>query len=307
MPMKFLKDPLTHFLALGLGLFLLYAAVNPGGGTGDDPKRITVDRDALLTFLQYRTKTFQPKLAAGRLDAMSSEKLKQLIDDYVREEALHREAVTLGLGQNDYIIKRRMIQKIDFITQGFAESVIKVSDDDLKAYYDVNKGRYREQAFITFTHVFFDAEKRDRDAAKELAIAKLAKFRSSVVPFTDAPKHGDRFPYGVNYVERTRDHVESHFGKQMTKALFDLEPDDDRWMGPFLSPYGAHLVMVAGKKDALTPPLKEVRGRVQADLTSERRKEQSEKAIKAIIDTYRVEIDLKGKDGNALADLHKRE
>lgn len=303
MLLKFLKDPLAHFLALGLGLFLLYAVVNPGGGTGDDPKRIVVNHDALLTFLQYRTKTFQPKLATARLDAMSGEQLKRLIDDYVREEALHREALALGLGRNDYIIKRRMIQKIDFITQGFAEAVIKLSDDDLKVYYDANKNRYREQAFITFTHVFFGAEKRDRDAAKELADAKLAKFRSSAVPFTDAPKHGDRFPYGVNYVERTRDHVESHFGKPMTKALFDLEPDDGRWKGPFLSPYGAHLVMVAGKKDARTPPLNEVRGRVEADLTSERRKEQSEKAIKAIVDTYRVEIDLKGKDGKDLAGL----
>ena len=67
--------------------------LNPGGGGGDDPKRITVDRDALLTFVQYRTKTFQPKLAAARLDAMKGEQLKRLIDDYVCEEALHREAV----------------------------------------------------------------------------------------------------------------------------------------------------------------------------------------------------------------------
>jgi parvulin-like peptidyl-prolyl isomerase len=301
--LKFLKDPLAHFLALGLGLFLLYAVLNPGVGAGDDPKRITVDRDALLTFVQYRTKTFQPKLAAARLDAMSGEQLKRLIDDYVREEALHREARALGLGRNDYIIKRRMIQKIDFITQGFAEAVVKLSDDDIKAYYDANRERYREQAFITFTHVFFDAEKRDRDAAKELADAKLAELRSGGAPFTDAPKHGERFPYGVNYVERTRDHVESHFGKQMTKALFELKPEDSVWRGPFLSPYGAHLVMVAGKKDARTPPFDEVRNRIEADLTGERRKELSEKAIKAIVDTYRVDVDLKNKNGKDLTGL----
>lgn len=298
---KFLKDPLTHFLALGLGLFLLYGVLNPGGGGGDDPKRITVDRDALLTFVQYRTKTFQPKLAAARLDAMKGEQLKRLIDDYVREEALHREARALGLGRNDYIIKRRMIQKIDFITQGFAEAVVKLSDDDIKAYYDANRERYREQAFITFTHVFLGAEKRGPREAKTLAEAKLAELRSGAVLFSDAPKHGERFPYGVNYVERTRDHVESHFGKPMSRALFALEPDDSAWHGPFESPYGAHLVMVAGKKDARIPPLKEVRSRVEADLTRERRKEQSEKAIKAIVDTYTVNIDLKSTDGKGLA------
>ena len=178
MLLKFLKDPLAHFLALGLGLFLLYAAVNPDGYRADDPKRIVVDRDGLLTFVQYRTKTFQPKLASARLDAMSGEKLKRLIDDYVREEALHREAKALGLGQNDYIIKRRMIQKIDFITQGFADAVIKVSEDELKAWYEANKERYREPAFITFTHVFFNAESRTPAEAKALAEAKLPKLVS---------------------------------------------------------------------------------------------------------------------------------
>lgn len=307
MLLKFLKDPLAHFLALGLGLFLLYAAINPGGGADDDPKRIVVDRDALLTFVQYRTKTFQPKIAAARLDAMSGDKLKRLIDDYVREEALHREAKALGLGENDYVIKRRMIQKIDFITQGFAEAVIKVSEDDLKAYYEANKERYREQAFITFTHVFFKKGQRGPDEAKALAGAKLAELRDGAAPFSDAPKHGERFPYGVNYVERTRDHVESHFGKPMTRALFELEPDDGAWRGPLLSSYGAHLVMVVKKQGARLPALKEVRDRVEADLTSERKKEQSEKAIKAIVDSYSVDIELKDKKGKGLAGLSKQE
>jgi parvulin-like peptidyl-prolyl isomerase len=304
--LKFLKDPLAHFLALGLGLFLLYAALNPGGGTLDDPKTIAVDRDALLTFVQYRTKTFQPKLAAARLDAMPKEKLKRLIDDYVREEALHREALALGLGRNDYVIKRRMIQKIDFITQGFAEAVIKLSENDIKAHYEANKERYREQAYITFTHVFFDTERHKPDEAAALAKAKLAELKAGPAPFSDAPKHGARFPYGVNYVERTRDQVESYFGKPMTRALFELEPDDSAWRGPFLSPYGAHLVMVVGKKEARIPPLEEMRERVEADLTSERRKEQSEKAIKAIVDSYRIEIDLKGKDAGDVSGPGKR-
>ncbi len=306
MLLKFLKDPLVHFLALGLGLFLLYAAVNPDGGRTDDPKRIVVDRDGLLTFVQYRTKTFQPKLAAARLDAMSDEKLKRLIGDYVREEALHREAKALGLGRNDYVIKRRMIQKVDFITQGFADAVINISEDDLRAYYDANKERYREQAFITFTHVFFDAERRTAAEAKALAEAKLAELRSGPVVFSDAPRHGERFPYGVNYVERTHDHVESHFGREMTGALFALQPDDAAWKGPFRSPYGVHLVMIVGKTEARLPPLEEVRDRIKADLTSRRRKEQSEKAIKAIIDTYTVELDLKDGDGKAVAGLEEQ-
>jgi hypothetical protein len=304
--LKFLKDPLVHFLALGLGLFVLYAAINPDSGGTDDPKRIVVNREALLTFVQYRTKTFQPKLAAARLDAMSDKQLKHLIDAYVREEALHREAKGLGLGRDDYVIKRRMIQKIDFITQGFAEAAIKVSDADVKAYFEANKTRYREQAFITFTHVFFGTKRRSAAEAQVLSEATLAVLKADAAVFSDAPKHGERFPYGVNYVERTKEHVESHFGHEMAGALFGLEPDDSVWRGPFRSSYGAHLVMVVKKRDARYPALKEIRARVEADFKSERKKEQSDKAIKAIVDTYTVAIDLKDKKRGDLADIDKK-
>jgi hypothetical protein len=304
--LKFLKDPLAHFLGLGFGLFLLFTAFNPDSGATDDPKRIVVDRAALLTFIQYRTKTFQPKLAATRLDAMSGEPLKRLIDGYAREEALYREAKALGLGQNDYVIKRRMIQKVDFITQGFAEALVKVSEPDLKAYYKANKERYRVQAFITFTHVFFDSERRKLSQAKALAEAKLTELRDGAVPFHAAPKHGERFPFGLNYVERTKEHVESHFGREMTKALFALEPADGVWRGPFLSSYGAHLVMVTKKMDARVPALGDVRGRVEADLKRERKKVQSDKAIKAIVDGYTVKINLKAKDGKVLIPSDQR-
>jgi hypothetical protein len=304
--LKFLKDPLSHFMALGLGLFLLFSAVNPGSQTEDHTKRIVVDRDALLTFVQYRTKTFQPKLAAAHLDAMSRKKLKQLIDDYVREEALHREANSLGLGQDDYVIKRRMIQKIDFISRGFAEASAKVSDDALAAYYAANRERYRTPAIITFTHIFFDAKRRELSKASALAGAKLAELRDGSVPFSDAPKHGERFPYGVNYVERARDHVKSHFGEEMTQVLFGLEPRDGVWRGPFPSPHGIHLVMVVNTKGAGYRPLAEVRGRVEADMKSERTKHQSEKAIEAIIASYTVKIELKDEKGRDLAGLPAR-
>ena len=139
-----------------------------------------------------------------------------------------------------------------------------------------------------------------------MAEEELATLQSIAALFSDAPKHGERFPYGVNYVERTRDHVKSHFGEDMASALFSLDPADDVWRGPFLSPHGTHLVMVIKRKDARHPPLDEVRDRVEADLNSERKKQQSEKAIQAIVDTYKIEVDLRDSDGNDAADLGQR-
>ncbi|MGI9512368.1 MAG: peptidyl-prolyl cis-trans isomerase [Anderseniella sp.] len=305
MLVKIVRDPLAHFFALGLCLFLLYTTLNPVGQAGDDPKRIVVDHETLLTFLQYRTKTFKRDLAEARLKAMPNKQLKKLIDDYVREEALHREAKALGLGAEDYIIKRRMIQKVEFITQGFAGSVVKVGDEDIKAYYAANKEHYREPGNITFTHVFFDAEGRKPSEARTLASEKLELLRTAGATFSDAPGHGDRFPYGVNFVERTIDHVASHFGKEMAETLFKLEPTEGVWQGPFESSYGAHLVMVVKRVDDRTPQLGTIKSRVEADLVRTRRKEQADRAVQAIVDGYEVKLEIVGRAGEKLVQLKK--
>ena len=186
---KILRDPLVYFLLAGFGLFLLFDIV-ASDDAAYDSRVINVDRDALLTFVQYRLRAFEPRAAAARLDAMPEDELDRLIADYVREEALHREAKALGMDKNDYVIKRRMIQSIEFITDGFVTAAVDVSDEDVSAYYEANREDYYISPFVTFTHVFFDGERHNRDEAFGLAKAKLAELNEQQVPFSDAPRHG---------------------------------------------------------------------------------------------------------------------
>lgn len=121
------KEPLLHFLMLAIGLFFLHSAVSHNDDN-DDLKRIVVNQDALLSFIQYRTKSFEPVTAQKQLESLSDEALERLVADYVREEALYREARSLGLDRDDYVIKRRQIQKINYIARGFAESTGEVTE-----------------------------------------------------------------------------------------------------------------------------------------------------------------------------------
>jgi parvulin-like peptidyl-prolyl isomerase len=285
---KILRDPLVHFLAIGLGLFVLFDLVASDEATYDS-KVINVDRDALLTFVQYRSRAFQPQAAAARLDAMSDEELESLISDYVREEALHREAKALGVDKNDYIIKRRMIQSIEFITDGFVTAAVNVSDDDIAARYEANRDDYYISPFVTFTHVFFDGERRGRDETLALATAKLKELNGQHVAFSDAPRHGDRFPYFVNYVERDPQFVVSHFGPAMAQAIFALEPAQATWHGPFESEYGMHLVQLTRKVEGRYPELAEIEASVRDDTEREAIAALKDKAIQAIVDTYEVQ------------------
>ncbi len=284
---KLLKDPLVHFLALGVALFVLFELV-ASDEAAFDSRVIEVDREALLIFAQYRSRAFQPEVAAERLDTMPEAELEALINDYVREEALHREAQALGVDKNDYIIKRRMIQSIEFITDGFVTANVEVSDEQVAEYFEANRDYYYIAPFVTFAHVFFDAERHGTTESLALAEAKLAELNADGVRFSDAPRHGDRFPFFLNYVERDPQFVVSHFGLPMAEGIFSLEPDDSRWQGPFESEYGAHVVMLARKAEGRYPDLAEVEAAVRDDAQREEIAAQKDKAIQAIVDTYEI-------------------
>jgi len=167
----------VHFLAIGMGLFILFGLVAPANDILDS-KTIVVNRNTLLTFVQYRSKAFNPEVAAARLDALSAAELDLLIADFVREEALHREALALGMDANDYVIKQRLIQSLQFITSGFVNAAIDVSDEDVAEYYEANKDDYFVDPYITFTHVYFSTDRHGAEQARALAETKLAQLNS---------------------------------------------------------------------------------------------------------------------------------
>ncbi len=294
---KLLREPLVHFLAIGVGLFVLFDLVAPADDNLDS-KTIVVDRDALLTFVQFRSKAFNPDVAAARLDSLDDAELQRLIDDYIREEALHREALALGMDQNDYVIKQRLIQSLQFITNGFVSAAVDVSDEEIAAYYEANKDDYYVDPYVTFTHVYFSNDRHGREQARQLAETKLDELNGNNVPFAESMRHGERFLYNVNYVERTEDFVASHFGRAMAADVFALEPDEARWHGPLESAYGHHLVMLTKRTEGIYPPLEEIADAVRDDALRIKLEEQNERAVEAIVDTYDVRMgDVRGMGG----------
>ncbi len=291
--MRFLKDPLLHFLVGGVVLFAVFELSVSDKSSAYGDRSVVVDRPALLKFLQYRMKAFEPSIAAQRLDAMPDAERKQLIDDYIYEEVLYREAIDMGMDGEDYIIRRRLVQKVEFITQGVVEASSTLDDAAIAAYYEANKEDYRVDASITFTHVFFDASKRGFEQAEKMAKEALAELQASGAAFADAPKYGERFLYHLNYVERTREFVASHFAEPMTAAIFGVELGNS-WHGPYRSAYGAHLVMVTERRDERTAALADIRERVVEDAASEDSKAKLDEEIAKIIGSYEVRIELEG-------------
>lgn len=278
---RLLRDPLSHFLLAGAVLFALYGAFN-GGPLGRDSQTIHVTDEALALWLQYRNKAFSPDQASAHLAAMEADKKEHLIADYVREESLYRHALTLGLDGNDAIIRQRLIQKMDYIALGMSEGGAAgqkaPSADEIRAYYQANQERYRQEGWATLTHIYFAGDNGENRA-------KAARY--ALTTGIDEPK-GDRYLYRRNYVEASTALVKDHLGTAIATKAFNTATPLNEWLGPLRSPHGWHLVQVKKRQPATLPPLEEVAAQVMHDAARAKETDLRERAIEAILSQYKI-------------------
>jgi PPIC-type PPIASE domain len=284
---RLLTEPLLHFLAAGALIYMGFGLW--GRHDGGDAHRIVVDRLALLQYLQYQAKAFEPATFAQQFDAMSPAERQQLIDSYVREEVLYREAKALGLERGDYVMRLRLVQKMQFLLESSSDET--PTDAELAQYLQQNAALYTVAPSWTFTHVFVDPTVRGKTRAERDARRILGELNRTHAGFNDAPRYTDRFAFMQNYVERTPDYIASQFGAQFMQALEQLPVGTGVWQGPLRSDQGWHLVLLTAHAPGRLPTVDEIRDRLVDDLKRDRAAARQEQAVQALIHQYRVELD----------------
>ncbi len=277
-------------MALGVVLYALVDIFSPNEDALNS-NIIKINQESMVRFLQFQNKAFNDDKALSKWQSMSSLEKGNLTEDYIREEVMYREALTLGLDVDDQIIRRRLIQKIEFINMGFQSDMAKINETELQEYFEQNINDYQIDAAITFTHVFFERDKSNQ-TGQFLASKALFKLNGQQVPFEHAAQFGQRFFYHRNYVDRTPVFVASHFGADFSTQAFSVLPDG-QWHGPIKSKYGYHLVMVTKNQSARLPVLTEVAGQVLESLQRIKQNNIKKEALKALIAKYKINNQLK--------------
>ena len=288
---RILRDPLFHFLAAGGLLFVAYYIIKGPVTTVVDDNTIVVDRSRLLAFMQYESKTFKPKFFDARFNSMSDSRKQELINQYVPEEALYREARVMGLEEGDYVIRRRLVQKMLYLIDDTATEAFSPTEKQLRAYYHKHRKRYTIAPSLTFTHVFIDKEiKRPEDALKAADRLK-SELQARGAGFNDAPAWGDRFPYLQNYVERDPEFIRHEFGSEFATAVMKLEPSEHTWYGPIKSQFGYHLVLLTRHEPAYLPKLPAIHEEVKNDLLRDTVAAYRDRAVADLVSRYKVKLD----------------
>lgn len=244
---KALREPLLHFVVAGFVLFIAGAAHR----RETDPFRIVVtpEREAQLVnryALQFGAPPDAPTRAA-------------LVDREIEEEMLFRQGVALGLDRNDELVRRRIVQKMQFLLEDLSPPA-EPADAELRAYYSVHADRYATPARVTFSHVYFSSERGD-EPARARALQTLSELGAGR---KHAEELGDPFPDLSHFAAYDAKQVHRLFGQtEMADAAFSAPAG--RWVGPYKSVYGWHLLYVDDRQDGGRQIFTAVRDKVRTD------------------------------------------
>ena len=218
-----------------------------------------------------------------------------LIQQYIKETVLYREALTMGLNKHDQVIRRRLAQKLEFLAKDLV-ALTPPGEEELQTYFDTHQARYQQATRYTFTQVFIDPDKRgdttldDAEEIKATLIAQGAKI------LEDAGTLGDEFMLQNYYPEKDMLDIQKQFGNGFTESLIKLS--SGQWHGPVLSGYGAHLVYVSSIFEPPATVFAEVRERVTQDWTADRSEELNNQFYASLKEQYTIVIEEPDRDVN---------
>jgi hypothetical protein len=244
------REPLVQFLAIGALLFLVFE----WRGAGPASRRIVITPGQVDALASGFARTWQRP--------PTEQEIKGLIDEHVREEIATREAMAQGLDRDDTVIRRRLRQKLEFLTEDSAETV-PPTEAELRAWLEAHPGQYWQEPEIAF----------------EQAIEGAAGLRM-LPPVVDRSTRGD---------------VARVFGEDFAASILTVEPG--RWAGPIKSAYGEHRVLVRERHDGRMPSLDEVRPQVERDFVADRRRRQLEASYEQLLERYQIVIERRPEGG----------
>jgi peptidyl-prolyl cis-trans isomerase C len=278
--LRFLKEPLFHFILAGAAIYLLFGWFGP-----KESEEAVAENTIVIT--------------AGELDWLADTWLKKwnrppteqemlgMVQQQLRETVLYREAISMGLDKDDVIIRRRLAQKLEFLAQDLIQPELP-TDEELQAYFETNLNTYRASDLITFTHVFLDPDKRDDQTLADAEKLKTELIGNATVPAENSDL-GDTFMLQSYYPERAETDISKLFGNEFARSIMELETEE--WHGPVLSGYGTHLVYVHALQNFAPPTFEQVSARVAEDWENEKRAELNDEYIASLLKRYTVVVE----------------
>ncbi|WP_105101825.1 peptidyl-prolyl cis-trans isomerase [Microbulbifer pacificus] len=271
MTLHWLKDPSAHFALIGALLF---------GINHFFQGAYTADRES-ITVSDARIRQLSGLFERGWQRPPGPGELQGLIDDYVREEVLYREAVKMGLDKDDTVVRHRMRMKMELLARDLVNT-IEPAEPVLRDYHRRNAQKYTLPAQYTFEQIFLDSNKREQ--AAEDARLILTKLTAGGNPH----KLGDSTLLPFHFDAASAARIDRQFGADFSRQLLELPKN--QWVGPLTSAYGEHLVKISAHNPQREPAFNEIRADVLRDWQLEEQDRILQTQYETLRANYRIQV-----------------
>ncbi len=271
---KIIKEPLFHFLLLGGLIFALYGIVNQN--TNDESTILIDDFDMNNIIASWEMQWKRRP---------TNKELKSLIQQNIKQEIFYQEALKMNLDHNDEIIKRRLSQKMQFLSNDLA-SINQPSEEDLQKYYDLNFTKYLSPFKFSFYQIVFNPDKRN----DPLGDAQLLMSQINNFTIEEIKTKGDALPFPFFFENIDAYNLNRQLGNDFSESLEPVKPG--AWTGPFQSGFGYHLIYLTEKTEPQTPDIESIRSELLKDMEYENQKKMDNLIFEELKKNYAIEFDL---------------
>jgi len=271
---KILKEPLLHFILLGLLFFGLYNVVNKQN-----------DSDSVILIDDFDMNNIIASWEMQWKRLPTDEELKSLVNQNIKQEIYYQEALKMKLDHNDEIIKRRLAQKMQFLSNDLA-TISEPTDEELKKFYDANFEDYLTPSVYSFYQIIFSPDNRNNP--KKDAEQTLLKFDKSTID--EMKNKGDVLPFPFFFENKNSDEINRQLGLQFSDHLKSLKTNG--WTGPIQSGFGYHLIYITDKTGPQIPDFEIVKNDLQRDFEYVNQKQLNEQLLQELKKNYTIQFDL---------------
>ncbi|MBV1887744.1 MAG: peptidyl-prolyl cis-trans isomerase [Urechidicola sp.] len=275
---KLLKEPFSHFIFIGIGLFILYGLVNEETSSENTIIVNDFDVSSLISKWEMQWKR-----------SPTEQELQNLINQNIKQEIFYQEALKMNLDHNDEIIKRRLAQKMQFLSNDIA-ALTEPTDEILKAYYKKNLDKYQTPTTYSLYQITYSPDKR-KDNYKD-AVETLKHFPNA--SFEEMKNWGDKLPFSYYFEEVNANELGLQLGSKFRDAIENQETN--KWIGPIPSGFGYHLVFITKKVPPQIPAYEMVKNDVLMNYEYDNQKETNDLIYKELKKSYNIDIDVKSND-----------
>lgn len=268
-----------------LGLAALVACKGNSSSTGSTPAKdakvlAEVNGVAITSEDFDREVKSLPEYIRGMADTPQGR--KEMIDTLVMRELILQQASKDGLDKSKEVedkiaeLKKRVV--VDTYLKKKVESEAKISDEELKKFYDQNLDKFKSGEQVKASHILVKTEPEAKEILAQLkAGAKFEDLAKTKSVDTSAAKGGDLGWFG-----------KGNMVPAFEKAAFELK--EGQLSGIIKSEFGFHIIKLTGKRPAGTVPFEEAKDKIKAALMPQKQQQVFMKLKEDIKKGAKIEI-----------------